>query len=568
MTNLLIGLFLLSSPKISSITFKGVNSLSHKEVLNVLHLKKGEVLRKPLLTLGLMKLQDLYRSKGFFDFRVVRDTIYTDKKGAHIFIEVDEGKRKVVGKLLFDGITQIDSLTLRKLLKVKPPFFYDEGILRGIETRLITFYSDTGYPFVELSHQIFTDSLDTLTILYSVREGPRVTIGNIQILGLKRVREKIVTREIRIKPGDIYRSSKIIESKRRIYATGLFASVRHYLAEQNERGDTVILVFYLEERNPRYVGFGLGISTPKEAQAKISLGHNNLFNNAQHLDIISELYSDFSTLKRKKFDINYSEPYLLGFNLTGKTHAFYYRDVDRNLREWGADIQIQKMFTSNFRVLALLGWKKSYQVEATEGPTVNLFRLEPLYDTRDNLFNPERGIFAQLKIDRAGGILGGNNDFYRIAFDISWYRIISRGGYIIAAHIGLGDIWPYGRSKATLLSEQFMLGGPGSVRGYGRDKVGPNVYNGIHSGTKLLQGNLELRKKVTNHLGFVLFLDGGGLWNKWEDATSGENTALASGLGVRLYTPVGPLSVDWGIKLKERSPGDKGKVIIFFGQMF
>lgn len=568
MTIYLVFLFLVSSAKISSITLKGVNSLPRKEVTSVLHLKKGEILRKPLLTLGILKLEDLYHSKGFFDFKVIKDSIYYDKEGAHVFLKVNEGKRRIVGKLLFNGIKLIDSMTLQKLVKVQPPFCYDEGILEGVETRLISFYSDTGYPFVELSHNIVSDTLDTLKILYTVKEGPRVVVDNIQILGLKRVRKKIVKREIRIKPGEIYRFSKIIESKRRIYATGLFASVKHYLAEENERGDTVILVFSLEERNPRYVGFGLGVSTPKEAQAKISLGHNNLFNNAQHLDIISELYSDFSRLKRKKIDVNYSEPYLLGFNLTGKTHSFYYQDMDRNLKEWGLDLQIQKMITSHLRLTALLGWKKSYQVKTTEGPTVNLFRLEPLYDTRDNLFNPEKGIFALVKIDRAGGILGGDNDFYRIAFDISQYQRITHGGYILALHLGAGDIWPYEKSKTVLLSEQFTLGGPGSVRGYRRNEIGPNVYNEVHSGTKLLLGNLELRKKVSKHLGFVIFLDVGGLWNSWKNATINENTALSSGLGVRVYTPIGPISLDWGIKLKDRLPSDRGKVILFFGQMF
>ena len=258
----------------------------------------------------------------------------------------------------------------------------------------------------------------------------------------------------------------------------------------------------------------------------------------------------------------------MGFNLTGKTHGFYYRDEDRNIREWGFDIQIQKVFTSYFRMATLLGWKRSYQVTTSQSPTVNLFRLEPLYDTRDNLFNPQRGVYSIVRLDRAGGILGGNSDFYRISFDFSRYKRVTKGGYILAFHIGFGDIRPYGRSESVLVSEQFMLGGPGSIRGYGRDEIGPNIYNGVHSGTKLLIGNIEVRKKLTRTFGFVVFLDGGSLSNSWDISALKENRALSGGMGLRVFTPIGPISVDWGLKLVDRPKGDMGKIILFFGQMF
>ena len=79
--------------------------------------------------------------------------------------------------------------------------------------------------------------------------------------------------------------------------------------------------------------------------------------------------------------------------------------------------------------------------------------------------------------------------------------------------------------------------------------------------------NLELRFRIWGKNGLVAFADAGGLYDRWDDADI-QSIALSSGIGFRLWTPVGPLRLDWGIKLKNRSPGDRGRLYLSIGHMY
>ena len=126
--------------------------------------------------------------------------------------------------------------------------------------------------------------------------------------------------------------------------------------------------------------------------------------------------------------------------------------------------------------------------------------------------------------------------------------------------------------------QRFYAGGSGTVRGYRFQSVGPLFYDGNPiGGTALNAGQAEFRQRIGPSLGFAVFMDAGQVS---QDVNPLDSTLrFGAGAGVRYYTPIGPLRVDFGIPVNrphERSRvtgqttavGDAFELYIGLGQSF
>ena len=112
------------------------------------------------------------------------------------------------------------------------------------------------------------------------------------------------------------------------------------------------------------------------------------------------------------------------------------------------------------------------------------------------------------------------------------------------------------------------MGGDGSVRGFDRYSIGPlyDPQTNIHYGFYLFNLNLEYRTHFNKKWGGVIFVDMGNLYALRKLIST--EVYVSAGVGVRYFTVIGPLRLDWGIKLNHRSPGDRGRVYLGIGHMF
>jgi outer membrane protein insertion porin family len=177
------------------------------------------------------------------------------------------------------------------------------------------------------------------------------------------------------------------------------------------------------------------------------------------------------------------------------------------------------------------------------------------YDRRDDYFNPKQGFLYRVIGTLSGGFLGGDNDYWKLTMESSWYRPIDK--LVVAGRIRVGTEKPFGESEEIPDRDRFKLGGASSVRGYREQDIGPGDF--------LLLGNIEARFPLAWVLDAGVFLDAANAWPSasdvsWSDfnISAKSDPALAAsqdvrysvGAGVRLATPVGPVRVDYGYKLK------------------
>jgi outer membrane protein assembly factor BamA len=171
----------------------------------------------------------------------------------------------------------------------------------------------------------------------------------------------------------------------------------------------------------------------------------------------------------------------------------------------------------------------------------------------------------------SGGLLGGDNDFWKVQGQSDWFR--SAWGWLtLAGRLRVGYEQPFGTSETVPDRQRFKLGGPNSVRGYDYQDIGPGDF--------VILGNVETRFPLVWRFSGALFLDGGNAWEdvgdvRWKDfdptGTKDDPERAAetefrysAGTGLRFATPVGPVRFDVARKLKilpvaEGEPDDENR---------
>ena len=201
-------------------------------------------------------------------------------------------------------------------------------------------------------------------------------------------------------------------------------------------------------------------------------------------------------------------------------------------------------------------------------------------DRRDDYFNPTKGFLNRIYGEVSGGVLGGDNDFWKSFVESNWFRDV--GGFTLAGRLRLGIGRTFGNTAEIPDRERFKLGGATSVRGYREQEIGPGDF--------LILGNVETRFPLFWIIDGGVFLDGGNAWERASDVRlddfrfhgADDDPAFAAetevrysyGAGVRVATPVGPIRVDYGRKLKllpslpDQDPEDKWRLHLSLRHVF
>ncbi|MBD5203171.1 MAG: outer membrane protein assembly factor BamA [Bacteroides sp.] len=212
----------------------------------------------------LVRIIQKYNEKGYRDAIIVSDTVVPyDENHVDIHITVDEGKKYYINDITWVGNTVYSSDWLSQVLGFEKGEVYNQSRL---EKRLSTdedavsnAYLDNGYLFsniVPIEKNVRGDSVD---IELRVIEGPQARINNVVINGNDRLYEKVIRRELYVRPGELFSKSDLMRSYREIAQTGHFNPENMDIhPEPNEDNGTVDIIFNLESKSNDQFEFSLG----------------------------------------------------------------------------------------------------------------------------------------------------------------------------------------------------------------------------------------------------------------------------------------------------------------------
>ena len=212
----------------------------------------------------LNKILAKYNQLGYRDAAIVADSVvqYTDNR-VDVYITVDEGQRYYIKDITWVGNTVYPSELLDNFLGMKPGDVYDQTHmnkrLNEDDDAVANLYMDRGYLFynlVPIEKEVVGDSI---SLEMRIMEGPQARINNVVINGNDRLYEKVIRRELRVRPGDLFSKSDLMRSAREIAQTGHFNPENMDIRpEPNEENGTVDIIFNLESKANDQIEFSMG----------------------------------------------------------------------------------------------------------------------------------------------------------------------------------------------------------------------------------------------------------------------------------------------------------------------
>jgi translocation and assembly module TamA len=523
------------------------------------------------------RIKDVLASEGYYE-PDVKATIDAEVEPAQVVVSIDPG-----------ALFHLDAVDIRyqpaEPVTAVPTTAADLGLSIGqpaagaplveAERRLVRQLNENGYPNASIVGRQYLANRDSKTIsaTWTVDTGPLAMFGELQVNGLKDVDPDYVYRIADWKPGTLYDIREIERVRTTLSKTRLFATITPPPREDVPVEDGVVPVtFEVSEGPARSVGIGLYYSTDEQGPGgSLSWDHRNLFGSAESLRVRVEgsrirqfaevdfrkpafVELDQSIIGNLRLDRNDTDAYE---GLTGSGFAGIERQF---LKYWGISAGPAFIYADI---------QRSAGAEGGEQFLLGGARTRLAYDSRDDKLNPTKGLNGSVGLSPFASMALTSTQFAIAEAALAGYqRALESDRVVFAARARVGSIFGASRSKVPA-SQRFYAGGGGSVRGYKYQSIGPlDDNNDPLGGRSLVELNAEARIKIIDQFGIVPFVDGGQVYDEeYPQLTSGD-LQWAGGLGLRYYSPVGPIRFDVAFPLNPRGVDDPFQFYISIGQAF
>jgi len=439
------------------------------------------------------------------------------------------------------------------------------------QRRLETALGNRGYARAEVQDRkaVVNHQRTTLSVTWTVDPGRHYVFGDWRLEGLTSV-EADYLRGLRTwEPGTPFDQREVAATRQAVLETGLFETVR---VERGEPTDGRLpVVFRFTERAHRSIGFAVRFSTAEGPSGTAFWEHRNLLGADEDL----RLALDAGVLEQK-LSARASKPRFLRPDQSLNADAeLARRDTDAFEEEAvQGTLELERDLWNEWRV-ALGGSLEFTQTRDNEGErTFSLVGVPGRLsrDTRDDLLNPTEGTLVEARTTPYFVTVDRTEAFLRNSLIGRGYLKLDEAGRLVLAGRGkLGSILGV-ETENIPASKRFFAGGGGSIRGFDFQEVGPlDDDNDPLGGRSVLEMSVELRWQVTDSIGIVPFLDAGNVYDDPLPFMSENDDAelrYAAGLGLRYFTPIGPLRIDVARGLNRRDLDDAFELYISLGQAF
>ena len=555
------------------------------------------------------RIVSFYQAHGYFSARVLSSEVVPTAHGAvRVTVHLDEGLPSRVSAVQVEGISDLPLRTqkgLRGGLPLKVGDIFTEAAYRTTKDSLREGLLEQSFVGVQVDGRVEIDPrLRSASVTLTVSHGPQYRYGEIVVQGNERISSPRIEREVRevVTPGALYHGSQVEDAQRRVFDLGVLSAARVFPGKPDPAAGTVPLIVRVREApfHTTRLGAGIGLDVEHE-EVHVTAGYTDrdFLGGLRRLDFDNKLALVWiPTVFSPQFaagapagisTLQLTEPELFAHGLDLTASLSGERAVEEGFEYWALRGRLAAPWRINQRLTVSAAYAAEFDIFQNSfngidlSPTALLLTqascpnnscllsyLEQsvVWDGRDDPLEPHRGLYAALSVQEGGGPLGGDFSYLRIAPEVRGYLPLGPGR-VLAARLLLGGLSPLGGSTQTPVTQRFFLGGLDSVRGYGSLRLSPMVrvntcsvlpcHNPGNSigvvdipvgGDGMLEGTLELRNKITEHLGVVAFVDAGEVTlDPWQFDLSPGTLAITPGLGLRLSTPLGALRADFAYRL-------------------
>ncbi|MBI2118165.1 MAG: outer membrane protein assembly factor BamA [Elusimicrobia bacterium] len=582
---------------IEKIEFKGAASFSQKKLRRLIKTKRRKVYDSEKLKKDLEEIEKFYKNNGYAKVKTNEQQVAYNPERTKITltIPIEEGIRYVVGNLEFTGNTVYTSKQLEKAIELKTGKLYHQEKFEETLQNLRELYLEKGYLYSQIIPEELIEN-NKINYQIHIEEASIIYIDRIFIEGIKKTKDKVIRREVLLKPGDPFSSSKLRRSQEKIFNLGFIDDVKPDIqpARDPNKAD---LIMEIVEGKPGSLSAGAGFSSTDGLVGQVQLSHSNLFGLAQRLNLMWEFGS-----RKQNYEINWTEPWILnkpvsfGVDLYNTIRERLFNSdssADYTETRRGAGVRIGPRFSDIYTLLFSYSFtsvginriKEEFKSQIKEETnTTSAFLTELSRDTRDYFFDATRGSRNSIAGQIAGSpVFQGDVHFLKSLFNTSWFWTTFKLGnypFVFSVNGRFGAVQEFKPSDTVPIFERFFVGGSDSIRGYqARGEIGPIEGGRVYT---LMNAEYKIPLYVENKrriLQLVLFADIGGAWRSSQEmyldvgsspieSENGRFLKSSIGFGMRITTPVFPIRLDWGYGLNHRAGEEVSQIHFTLGNLF
>jgi outer membrane protein insertion porin family len=555
------------------------------------------------------KIIDKYNAKGFRDAQIEFDTVYTSNPGLiSIKIKINEGPKYYFRNITWVGNSKHSTTELNSILGIKKGDIYSQAVLdarlyMSQDSRDVTsLYMDDGYLFFQIQPTEVLVENDSIDIEMRIYEGKQATINKVTVVGNTKTNDKVIIREIRTKPGQLFSRADIIRTQREL------AQLRYFNPEKlgvnpkpNPADGTVDIEYVVEEQASDQLelsgGWGAGRLIGTLGVSFNNFSARSMFKpgawrpvpagDGQALSVRAQTTGRYYT----SFSASFTEPWLGGKKPNSFSTTVYHNrqnqtglKSDDPLRQtlfitgvsFGLGKRLKKpddYFTlfqelniANYQLRNFRGTftfsdgqalNASYKValsrNSIDGPiyprsgsqvTTSLQFTPPYSKFRDAALNTKD--YYTRETDQLRLV-----EYYKYKFTTTWYMPLDRAKkLVLMTKLGFAYLGAYNKNLGFSPFERFYLGGSGltgfaldgreiiALRGY----VDQSVGNTFGTGSVVINKySLELRYPLSLNPSATIYVLGfADAGNAWVNYKkySPFDVVRGAGAGVRVFLPM------------------------------
>ncbi|MGE5841584.1 MAG: outer membrane protein assembly factor BamA [Deltaproteobacteria bacterium] len=549
---------------------KDVMDTSEKGLLS--WFTKSGVLDKKNLESDAQKITVFYQNQGYLRAKVGEPQVrYEPGYGLVVTIEIVEGDQYVVGNVDITGDLIRPAEELLKLVTlVKGEPFSRETVRKDV-LALREAYADEGYAYAEVAPvSREDDKAHTVDITYRATTGSKVRFERITITGNTNTRDKVIRRDLEIYEGEYFSGYGMRKSTANLHRLGFFEDVE-VQTKKGSADDLMDVTVNVKERPTGSFTMGAGYSGYEGPMGTVQVSQNNLFGTGQKL-VGSLRVSGISTF----WDLRYTEPRVNDTKVSAGVDLFKweYEYPDYTRDSFGGALRTRfpigvddytrgyTRYLYDDTTVSDIVPGAAFEIRDMEGRNVtSSITLGIDRDSKDKPWGTRSGSYHNISFEYAGGPLGGDVYFNRYEFTTQWFfpwrwdtsfMVEGRWGYVQEREGGkLPDY------------QKYRLGGITTVRGYDKDSIAliDPVTGDQLGGEKMMIYNFEFRFPLLKEQGVlgVVFFDAGNVFDE-NDNWNFTDIPMSAGAGIRWYSPLGPIRIEYGYILNRRPQDSTGGI--------
>lgn len=390
--------------------------------------------------------------------------------------------------------------------------------------------------------------------------GPRYYFGAVHLEGAPEYPERFLMRYFTFQSREAFSYPKIFQTQINLNNSDRFKEVILLAEKESAKDNHIPVRVKLTPSRPKRLRIGIGYST--DSGARITGNYQDLnFNHWGH-----ELHVQANVSERlPNFIARYVMPGLSDLNSFTSLKGGVEHERVKTFESQAFTLEIEHVRSLGKKRLGsgyLRVRREDFEVGIQEGRS-RLVMPGLRFNERqyDDLVRPKKGYRYEFD-------LRGTDEF--LGSDTSFLQLLINGDLIVPLPLQFA-LFARGQGGFTLLSNplrelppsvRFFAGGDRSIRGFAYQSLGPRDASGkVAGGKHLLVGSVEIERAISKIWALAAFYDIGNAFNHFGKI----DPQHGAGLGIRLYTPVGPIRLDLAYQLGVKDPDFRIHLSVGFG---